>query len=1403
MSGEGRFLIATAVAHYRDAPHLDRPALVDARQEIVDLFAGTFGYVHVDELGLDPTRHQLTARLRAFCRSPQRRPDDMVAIYLACHGEILDAGGEHVLLTGDSDPDDIADALPTEELARKILLDTPVRRVLLMLDTCYSGRGGHDFTAAALTKLTQHWDHDRGSALVVMTSTQPFEQAQTGAFPALLRRAVDGPSVAGHAPATLALDAVVQAMNDDSTRPGFQTITCALTHVTGTVPPFLPNPRHDSSTGEVDLAIQQAREWRSDAGRREVEFRTTMLLRAMGGHSPDHGWWFTGRVAALTDLTRWLRHPDPAMPLLVVTAAPGSGKTAVLGFVAALAHADWRSTVPVSSLGLSEDTIPPQGSVDAVVYAQNRTTDQVFRAVAAAARLDVDTPDDLLDGLTGRERPLTVIIDAIDEAARPEELVQELLRPLTQHARGRLRLLVGTRPHMLTGLGVRREDSVDLDAPRYADPDALTTYAARGLLSAVPDSLYLDQPAPVIHAVARVIAEAAAPSFLVARIASATLAATPVVGPTDDRWRRSLPGLPGQAMRHDLDTRLGQDAARARDLLRPLAYAEGQGLPWEDIWPSLASRIADVEYRDEDLFWLRRNAGSYVVEAAEDDRSVYRLYHQALAEHLREDVDHRAIQHAFVQVLVSHVPLTLGGARDWSRAHPYTLRHLATHAAKCGVLDEVIADVEYLVHAHPDELLVAMRSLTTEDGRLTAAVYRASVATHRNLPPAGRRQILATDATRLKAPQQQHTLARSVEWVPRWASGGQLSTALGGTLTGHQGTVTAVACAQVDGKAVAVSGGNDGTVRVWDLATGTLSTRLSEHLQGVESIACTRVNGRPVAVALGTALGNPLVEDLVTGSTLYHLAPEGTWVSAVTCQDLGGHPVAIMGVEDGTIRAVDVATRALRGTLPPWDFPLKAVTHAELDGRLVVLGLGPTGKVTVWEVATSTRIATISHENWSVTSVACTTVDGQLLVVTGCDDNHVRVWDLTAGTLRATLTGNLAVYAVACTIVDGHAVAVSGGVDATVRVWDLTTGTLRAALTGHLEPVTAIACTTVDGQPVAVTGSEDGAVRTWNLSGLATAQPKPTGHDGDIVDVTWCELASGPVAVTAAEDETVRIWDLATGAVRGTLTGYVGPVSAVACARVDGRPVAVTAGFATTVWVWDLLTGTMRHDLSSKESPARQTNWVSAVACTEVHGRPVAVTGSSTVGVWDLTTGTLLGSIASHNGRVRMVACTTMHGHPAAVTTTGEEALRVWDLTTGAALATVAIGDTGLTALTCTTVDGRSVAVTGAENGTVQGWDLTTGTVHTTLAGHDGAISAVTCTKLDGSLVVVTAGKDATVRIWNLASAELLTTLNFPSPVNALSVGPTGEIITGVGWDLVVTDRRPSKQPAPGYGTSW
>jgi WD40 repeat protein len=1383
-----RFLLATAIARYSNAPHWDRPGLVDARAEIVALFTGSLGYQHVGELGLNPTRDQLTRQLRAFCRSPQRRPDDMVAVYIAGHGEILEDSQEHVLLTSDTDPDDVADALPTAELARKMLLDTPVRRVLLMLDACYSGRGGNELAAAALTRMTQHWGDDPGSALVVITSAHPAEQAQTGAFPRLLRAAVEGLPTAGYTPSVLALDTVVKAMNDNPDRPGFQTISSTLAQLTGEVPAFLPNPRHNPRMTEVDLAIQQAIGWDTQAERRDLEYRTRLLATAMGGHDPARGWWFSGRHTAMIDITGWLARPDPARPLLAVTAAPGSGKTAVLGLIATLTHPDRRATVPHDGLGLPAAAVPAPGTVDVVIYAKNLTLDQVFDGITAAARRRADNVGELLDQLTERATPLTVLIDALDEAAEPEQIARRLLRPLAEHADGRLRLLVGTRPHLLAHLGVDRATSVDLDSPRYADLPALTTYAARCLLDSVPDSPYQRQPPSTIRAIAHAVAQASEPSFLVARITSGALAADLAIpDPSDPTWRATLPRLPGDAMRHDLQTRLGDDAAaRAWDLLRPLAFAEGQGLPWEDIWAPLASRTAGVTYTDDDLLWLRRQAGSYVVEATEAGRSAYRLYHQALAEHLRGGVDTTSVHQTFTYVLRSRVPTTLDGTQDWARAHPYTLRHLATHAAHSGLLDELITDTGYLVHAGPDELLIALHNATTDEGRVTGSVYRASAAVHRHLTPARRRYVLATDAARFAATAQHHTFAEPLHYRPRWATGHHSSPALHATLTGHDGTVHAVACTTVNGRPVAVTGGDDGTVRVWDLATGTPHATLTGHDGSVHAVACTVVEGRPVAVTGG--FDKTLrVWDLAAGLPHATLTGHDGWVRVVACITVAGRPIVVSAENTAHARVWDLTTGTLRVVLAgaaeqDWFSALACTT---IDGRPVAVIGASDQKARIWDLISETPRAAFSGEDYWMHGVACTTIDGRPVAVGGGFDREVRVWDLTTGTLRATLTGHDgSAGAVACTVLDGRPVAVTGGDDTTVRVWDLATGTLRSTLTGHDGSVHAVACTVVDGRPMAVSAGGDRTVRVWDLTVEVGNPLVGAGHTADIAAVAGSIVDGHPVAVSAGNDMTVRVWDLATGRQRAILTDHDDNVKTVACTTIDGRPVAVTGGYDKTLRVWDLTTGSLHATLP------RADDLVYAVACTVLDGNPVAVTGGlgKTLRVWDLRTGTLRIALTGDQAAVSVVACTVLNGNPVAVTGGHDGTVQVWDLTTGTLCTALTAYRRDVTAMACTLLDSRPVAVTGSHDPTLRVWDLSTGTLCATLTGHQAPVTAVACTAINGQAVAVTGSQDKTVRVWDLATAAEMAILDHAAKPTALCIGPGQEIIISTGWDLAVVD---------------
>ncbi|MER5908726.1 caspase family protein, partial [Streptomyces mirabilis] len=1269
--GEGprRFLIATAVSRYPKCAEWNRPGLVQAREKIIKLFTRKLGYQHVTALGLDdPTRAQLTDQLRAFFTSNERREDDLVVVYLSGHGAVLDDGDEHVLLMADTDPADVSyTSLPTADLVR-VLRGTRIRRLLLILDTCYSGQGGNKLAAAALERIGAQWGQSRtSSGLVVVSSAQPHQQAKTGLFPHLLAQAVNSQATAGHAPTHLSVSAVVQKMNDHAEKPGYQHISLSLIGLTGEPPDFLTNPRHDVRLTDVDLALQEAAEFDAYALRRETEFTNRLLIRAMGYHGDAaQGWWFCGRHKVLAELANWLNQTDNTRAahdhdaprdtrsdvVRVVTAGPGSGKTAVLGLIAALALPERRRTVPVGALGLDERWTPGEGSIDVIMYAQSLTNSEVLGGLAAATSLKSTTVGEFLEALEQQSgdhrRPFTVLIDALDEAATPDTLCSQIVRPLIEHSQGRIRLLLGTRPYLLDRLGIdtavpaQKGLVIDLDSPVYADRQALLAYTMRNLIQSRRTSPYREwEHHELVQPVARAVADAAGTSFLVARFAAYTLASadTVVTDPYSARWRASLPRHAGQAMRDDLTRRLGPHAQRAADLLRPLAYAEGQGLPWEDIWAPLASAVSGRTYTDADLIWLRHNAGSYVVEASENGRSAYRLYHQALTEHLREDTDAPAVHSAFVDTLTDCVPYRGDATRDWSRAHPYTLNHLATHAAAAGRIDDILKDTEYLVHAVPYALTPHLQHATSGQGRLTAAVYRTAFDLHATAPAPVRRNALALNAARAGATELLEHFNRHTqpgEWVPVWATGNDFTPALRNTLPGHGAPVNAIASTTLNGHPIALTGTgtgpttSDGALWVWDLATGR---QIGEPLRTpgrsrVNAIACTTLNGHPIAVTATSdgSVGYPggdralWVWDLATGRQIGEplRTPGGGTVDAVVCTTHNDRPIAI-AVSSGTMWVWDLTTGQVSGPRHP-----------------------PGG-------------------GGAVDAVACTTFDGHPLVIAAITGGSLWVWDLATGRqigepLRTPGSGR--VKAIACTTLNSHPIAIAvtsstntrfGSVDEGVLcLWDLVTGRqvgepLRTPGSG---PVSAIACTTLNGHPIAVTSTGDLSLSdeyrvlwVWDLAtGRQIGEPLRTPGSGRVKAIACATLNDHPVAVAGGGTGPVRLWDLPERSLpTKTNTGPADVMTAVACTAVGDRPVAVlstslySSGDNSVLWVWDLATGRQ----ISEPFRIPDGGQVDAVACSVLTGHPIAVIGTSNgfssytnplyVWVWDLATGRQIG----------------------------------------------------------------------------------------------------------------------------------------------------------------------------------
>ncbi|MFF7656616.1 caspase family protein [Streptomyces sp. NPDC007983] len=1423
------------MTRYQAGSHLgwDRPNLVGARDDIVELFAGRLGYQHVTDLGLDPTSDQLTRHLRDFCRSSERRPDDILAVYIAGHGEILDDTGEHVLLMSDTDPEDIDDALLTATLARKMLRGTSIRRLLLMLDTCYSGQGGNEFVAATLTRAGNGWRHEFGTGLAVLTSAYPHQQAETGAFPRVLAHAVDSLATAGHGPTTLDIDALVGRMNDDPSLPPHQHINANLARMSGEAPPFFPNPRHDARLTEVDLALQQAIQWEEQRERRETELRTRFLVRAMGATPDRAGWWFSGRHRALAEITSWLRVGGAeTSPVLAVTAGPGSGKTAVLGLVAALTDEEHRRIIPLDTIGTATADLPAPGDLDVSVYAQHLTDEQVLQGLAEAARVPATTVGELAEGLRREAagRTFTVLIDALDEAMTPDTLCGRVLLPLIRQTGVPVRFLLGTRPHLLPTLGLRREDQIDLDADRYADPDALLRYTVLNLLQAHPGSPYLNCPQELRMSVARRVAAAAGPSFLVARISAGTLAATPVLpDPDDPAWRAALPRLPSEAMRHDMAERLGSDADRAVDLLRPLAFTEGQGLPWEDLWASLASALSGRVYTDDDIMWLRHAAGAYVVEATESGRSAYRLYHEALAEHLRADVDATEAHARVTHALISRVPRALDGERDWSRAHPYTRRYLPAHAVRGEVLDEVVTEAEFLVHADPDELMSHLREVRSGPAYRAAEIYRTSFGAHRHEDSSERRRILALDAAHHDDPALLATLNSGIDehaWKPVWSSGGTLSAGLRAILAHKTGRVRSVACGKVNGQDVVAVGYGDTTVRLWNLVTGRRIDDLhTGHLGAVMAMYCTDLAGRPVLVtgsgdctlrlwdlATGRPIGDPL-----TG----HEAP----VTAVSCTELGGRAMAVSSSADGTARVWDLATgRQIGDPLDDHAGSVRGVACTVIDGHPAAVTAAGRRTLHVWRLGLDkhTHQAAITHHS-QINILTCTEQSGRPTVVTCSGDRTVQAWDLTDRRMYGELqTGHAAsVNALACAVLDGHLVAVTGSDDRTVKVWDLSTREqLGKTMYGHTREVTAAACATVNSGLVAVTGSDDRSIRTWELT-TAGKRVGNGGHDAIATAVACTELNGRQVSVTAHDSPVLRRWDVATGQPLAPLrTGHTGAVTSLVCTELAGRPVVVTGSTDLTVGVWDAATG------QAALPPARgHEDRVTAVACMSLNDRPVIVSAAAdgTARAWDLNRGELLGPpVIVHVGPedlglrtpLTAVACGVLHGRPVGIVGSRRGDIRVWDLTTGEP-PVLPTGERaprrpfhwmssahGVRTMAFVARGSSPVVVTGNSSGRLSVWDLSSLRAGTPLTGHladshplaapplrtasPRIVTAVATTTLDGRPVAATCSSDETVRLWDLNTYRTLDAVPTPDACHALTFAETGHLVCCYGDQITV-----------------
>ncbi|MBW4597459.1 MAG: AAA family ATPase [Brasilonema angustatum HA4187-MV1] len=560
----------------------------------------------------------------------------------------------------------------------------------------------------------------------------------------------------------------------------------------------------------------------------------------------------------------------------------------------------------------------------------------------------------------------------------------------------------------------------------------------------------------------------------------------------------------------------------------------------------------------------------------------------------------------------------------------------------------------------------------------------------------------------------------------------------------HQGLIWSVAISTK--KQRIVSGGDDGTVRLWDRKGKQLGTFRGHH-DLIWSVAIS-IDGE--TIVSGGRDGTVRLWDSKGEQVGTFRGHQGDVLLVAISID---SKTIVSGGRDGTVRLWDRKGKQV-GTFRGHQGDVTSVAIS-IDGKTIVSG-GRDGTVRLWD-SKGKQVGTFRGHQGEVRSVAIST--DSKTIVSGGEDGTVRLWD-RKGKQVGTFRGHQGeVWPVAISI-DGKTI-VSGGRDGTVRLWD-SKGKQLATLIGHQGTVLSIAIST-DGETI-VSGGRDGTVRLWDSKSKQLAELK--GHQGYLMYVAIS--TDGETLVSGGSNGTVKLWD-SKGKQVGTLIGHQGRVMSIAIST--DKQTIVSGGEDGTMRLWD-----SKGKQQVAELKGHQGEVKSVVISTD---KQTIVSGGrdDTVRLWD-SKGKQVATLIHHQNVVFSVAIST--DKQRIVSGGYDGTVRLWD-SKGKQVGTFR-GHQGYVSSVAISTKKQTI-VSGGEDGTVRLWD-SKGKQVGTFRGHQGDVTYVAISTDEQT--IVSGGADGTVRLWDSKGKQVATLIGHQSPVYSVAISTDKQTIVSGGLDGTV-----------------